>query len=95
LANHVILPVSASTGAGVHRLWLQLRDSALQATVARQRPREQRQEEGDEDSGADYDDDTEEDDDDKPIHAHAVREHRDAALLRKADFIRQLQAYKK
>lgn len=103
LSNHVILPVSAATGAGVHRLWLQLRDSALQATVPRHRPRQPQSTEDDEEKGAttaagddgDYDSEEENHDDEKPIHPSAVREHRDAALLRKADYIRQLEKFKR
>ena len=103
LANQVILPVSAATGAGVHRLWLQLRDYAAQATVARPRQRPAVMEVEDDARGivaASADDDHYYDDgtaanEAPPTNPHAVREHRDAALLRKADFIRQLQAYKK
>jgi hypothetical protein len=82
--RHLVVPVSAATGAGVQRLWLRLLHHARLSTI----------DHTDTDTLSNSHDN---DNDDLPRQTNpfAVREHHNAALLRKQDYLRQLSKYRK
>jgi len=84
-----VVPVSAATGAGVQRLWLHLRECARAAT-----PPPRTATDGGSVGDGDGDDGDGDVGDDDASNPHAVREHVNAPFLRKADFLRQLNAYR-
>ena len=75
----MVVPVSAATGAGVQRLWLRLLHHARLSTIDHT------------DSNAP----SQSIDSPSQINPFAVREHRNAALLRKQDYLRQLSRFRK
>lgn len=91
-----VVPVSAATGAGVQRLWLHLRDCARTATRPPRPPRSTTTTNGiGEAWDAEVNGEVDGEADGDASNPHAVREHVNASLLRKADFLRQLNAYRK
>ena len=82
----MVVPVSAATGAGVQRLWLRLLHHARLSTI----------DHTDTDSPSQiYDTPSQIYDTPSQINPFAVREHRNAALLRKQDYLRQLSRFRK
>ena len=75
----MVVPVSAATGAGVQRLWLRLLYHARLSTI----------------DHTDTDSPSQIYDAPSQINPFAVREHRNAALLRKQDYLRQLSRFRK
>ena len=89
--NSLVVPVSAATGAGVQRLWLRLLhharlttqdhiDNTRSATTTSDSPSQIPSQTNDLPS---------------QTNPFAVREHRNAALLRKQDYLRQLSRFRK
>ena len=77
----LIFPVSAHTGAGIQHLWRGLREQARRDTIVLKS-----------DNNGEGDDEGE--GDSAGLPAHAVREHRNASLLRRKDLLRRFKTRK-